>query len=44
MNFETIKRYFDNGMWNEKMVSNAVKKGFITADEYKTITGKTWEG
>ena len=44
MNFETIKKYFTLGMWSEKMVANAVKKGVITAAEYKTITGKTWEG
>jgi uncharacterized XkdX family phage protein len=44
MNFETIQKYFKLGMWSEKMVANAVKKGIITADEYKTITGKTWEG
>jgi uncharacterized XkdX family phage protein len=44
MNFETIQKYFTLGMWSEKMVANAVKKGIITADEYKTITEKTWEG
>ncbi len=44
MNFETIKKYFTLGFWSERMVGNAVKKGVITTAEYKTITGKTWEG
>lgn len=43
MTFETIQKYFNSGMWNEKMVANAVKKGVITTEEYKTITGKTFE-
>lgn len=40
MNFETIKKYFTLGMWNKKMVANAVKKGIITEEEYTLITGE----
>lgn len=40
MNFETIKKYFDNGMWSKKMVENAVKKGVLTEEEYTLITGE----
>lgn len=44
MNFETIKKYFANGMWSKKMVENAVKKGIITKEEYTLITGEKLEG
>ena len=43
MNFETIKKYFTLGMWSERMVANAVKKGIITAQQFNEITGKTFE-
>lgn len=37
--FETIKRlYAKTG--NKTLVVNAVKKGYITADQYKMITGE----
>lgn len=39
MNFETIKRNFDRGLWNIAMVRMAVKKGVITAEQFKEITG-----
>ena len=37
--FQKIKRYFDIGMWNQKIVANAVEKGKLTADEYRQIIG-----
>lgn len=37
--FEKIKFYYDNGIWTEKMVKNAVNKGLITEEEYEEITG-----
>ena len=39
MTFETIKKNFDKKLWNAKMVAVAVKKGVITASQYKEITG-----
>ena len=39
MNFETIKRNFNRGLWNIAMVRMAVKKGVITAEQFKEITG-----
>ena len=39
MTFETIKNNFDKKLWNAKMVAVAVKKGVITAAQYKEITG-----
>ena len=40
--FEKVKGYYDNGLWNKTMVKNAVKKGWITAEEYKIITGEKY--
>lgn len=42
MNYETIKKNYDRGLWNAAMVKMAVRKGIITKAEYKTITGKTY--
>ena len=39
MTFEQIKKNFDKKLWNAKMVAVAVKKGVITAAQYKEITG-----
>lgn len=39
MNFETIKRYYDAGVWSKEMVGKAVVKGKITAEQYKEIAG-----
>ena len=38
-----IKEYYEHGLWKKKAVKNAVKKGWITADEYKEITGEDYE-
>lgn len=42
MNYETIKRNYEQGLWNATMVKMAVRKGVITKDEYKAITGKEY--
>lgn len=39
---EKIKRFYDLGLWNDNMVRTAVKKGLITKDEYKKITGNDY--
>nr|DAJ08836.1 MAG TPA: hypothetical protein [Caudoviricetes sp.] len=43
MSFEIIKRNFDRGLWSANMVALAVRKGVITAEQYKTITGEDYE-
>lgn len=43
MNFESIKRYFDNNLWSVPMVKAAVKRGVITKEEYTEITGLQYE-
>ena len=40
--FKKIKMYFDSGLWSIERVRNAVVKGWITAEEYKTITGEVY--
>ena len=41
--FAKVKRYYDNGQWTLQMVRNAVIKGWITAMEFKEITGEDYE-
>ena len=40
MNYETVKKNFERGLWNVAMVRVAVKKGVITREQFKEITGK----
>lgn len=42
-NFEKAKYYYVNKFWSKKMLAKVTKKGFITADEYKEITGEDLE-
>ena len=38
-----VKQWYTWGLWTKDMVSNAVAKGKLTADDYKEITGKDYE-
>lgn len=40
MTYEAIKRNFDRNLWNAEMVAVAVKKGVITPEQYRQITGE----
>ena len=42
--FELVKDYYDTGEWKKKAVKNAVKRYWITADEYEEITGEPYAG
>lgn len=42
MNFKMIKRNYDKGLWSIAMVKTAVRKGVITKEEYKEITGEIY--
>ena len=42
MNYETIKKNFERGLWNAAMVRTAVRKGVITKEQFKEITGKDY--
>lgn len=43
--FDRVKRYYDNGLWTEKMVRNAAKNPkaapWIMEDEVREILGET---
>lgn len=42
MNFETVKKNFERGLWNIAMVRTAVRKGVITKEQFKEITSKDY--
>ena len=42
MNFETVKRNYERGLWTDAMVKMAVRKGVITREQYRGITGKAY--
>lgn len=44
MTYEAIKRNYDHKLWNKTMVAVAVKKGVITAEQYREITGEAYAG
>lgn len=41
--FEKVKYYYDHGLWSIDRVRNAVVKGWITAEQFKEITGEDYE-
>ena len=43
MNFETIKRNYERKLWSKAMVKMAVRKGIITKEQYKEITGEYYK-
>lgn len=42
--YNTVKKYYDLGIYNDEQVAVFVYKGKLTATEYKQITGKTYKG
>lgn len=42
MSYESIKSYYENGLWSKAMVRMAVRKGVISASEYREITGERY--
>lgn len=40
--YELIWGYYKKGYWPKKWVHNAVASGWITAEEYKMITGQDY--
>ena len=42
MNFATIKKNYDRGLWSKAMVKMAVRKGVITKEQYTEITGEAY--
>ena len=42
-NFNKVKKYYDEHLWNKAKVRNMVIKGVITAAEYQEITSEPYE-
>jgi len=42
MNFKIIKSNYERGLWSKQMVAVAVRKGVITSEQYKEITGEEY--
>lgn len=42
MTFDIVKRNFDQGLWTVQMVRLAVRKGVITKEQFKEITGRDY--
>ena len=42
MTYEIIERNYKRGLWTKMMVRIAVRKGVITKEQYKTITGEDY--
>lgn len=42
--FEKVKYFYDRHLWGLTAVANAVVHNWITADEYKEITGEDYPG
>lgn len=40
--FNLILRNYERGLWTKQMVAVAVKKGIITVEDYKQITGEDY--
>lgn len=38
-----VKRYYDKGIYSKENVATFVRAGKITAEQYKEITGDTYE-
>lgn len=41
--FEMVKNFYDNGLWKEKRVRDAVEKEWISPENYKEITGENYK-
>lgn len=39
MDFATVKKNYEKGLWNITLVKMAVRKGIITEEQYTEITG-----
>ena len=42
-NYSKVKKYYDKKLWDKSRVTKAVKKKWITAEEYEKITGEKYE-
>ncbi len=40
--YETVKKWYDRGLWSIARVRKAVECKWVTADEYTEITGEEY--
>ena len=43
LNFETIKNFYERGLWSSQLVEMSVKKGILTQEEADEILSKKGE-
>jgi hypothetical protein len=43
LNFETIKSFYEKGLWNAQLVKMSVKKGILTSEQANEIIGEKEE-
>lgn len=41
--YEKVKNFYDNGLWGINRVRDAVKKNWITPEQFFEITGEEYE-
>ena len=39
---QKIEKWYKQGLWSAEMVTNAVRKGILTAEDYEDITGEAY--
>lgn len=42
MNYEQVKSNYERGLWSIALVRMAVRKGIITREQFKEITGQDY--
>lgn len=40
--YDVVRKYYNQHLWNERKLRDAVDKGWITESEFKEITGKDY--
>lgn len=40
---DKIEKWYKQGLWTKEMVRDAVEKKIISADDFKKITGESYE-
>ncbi len=41
--YEMLKNFYEEDLWDQERLKNAVSKNWITAEEYKLITGEDYK-
>lgn len=41
--YEQVARYYESGIWSQERLKGAVSRGWISAEEYKALTGEEYD-